>query len=239
MSVVSSGGGSLPPSGVIALGRAVGRVTALVGANPGAEVVVVGVGSTTIVVGRYGWVTVVVVDGEVMVVSPYVGAAVGLVLLYVVVLPGIVTTVVVGNVVGGSSVTVEFTSGMDVGSVGGSVTVGGTVSVAFVTGGGIVVSGGAVPVGAEELELPVPGGRRVNGMLMPWSVVVGPSVAVGLPVYEVSVAFAVDFVPPMIPLIKPPRPRGSSSVVAVEETTPVGASRMPDSLEVVALDVVE
>lgn len=129
----------MPVSGVIALGRAVGRVAALVGANPGV-VVVVGVGSTTMVVGSHGWVTTKVVVG-VLLVTTSVGSGVdtGIVLLTLVLLGEIVTMVVGGNEVtgtvsGGRSVIVEFTSGTDVGPVGGAVTVG-IVSVAFVTGG--------------------------------------------------------------------------------------------------------
>jgi hypothetical protein len=65
--VEPSGTGALPVSGVIALGIHDGRAVALVGARPSS--VVVGVGSTMIVLGRYG-VSVVYVPMGGMLVTP-------------------------------------------------------------------------------------------------------------------------------------------------------------------------
>lgn len=219
-------------SGVIALGRAVGRVTALVGANPGV-VVVVGVGSTTMVVGSHGWVTTKVVVGVVLVTTESLeGGGVGIVLLTLVLLGAIVTMVVGSEVTGGGyevggSVIVVFTSGTDVGPVGGTVTVGGTVSVAFVTGGGMVVSGGGVPVGVAELPVP---GRIVNGMVITGSSVAVGAVDVGS---TVLVLFAVlgSVTSDTIVLSSPPMPPRRPSLVDEEETTPVGASRIPDEVD--------
>lgn len=127
---------------------------------------------------------------------------------------------------------VEFTSGIAVGPLVGIVTVSGAVvvSVAFVTGGGAYVSGAPVPDGT--VELPVPGGRIVSGRLTVGSVETGT--VVGFVSVGVPVAFAVgpsaSVTSDTTLLSKPPMgPRGPSLEVA--DTTPVGASKIPDELD--------
>lgn len=88
-----------------------------------------------------------------------------------------------------------------------------------------------MPEGVEELPVP---GRIVSGMVIGISLVALGEVDVGSAVVVV-VVFAVvlgSVTSDTMVLSRPPMPpRRPSSVVEDEETTPVGASRMPDELD--------